>query len=263
MSKILSHEAKRLWRYRWQIWVDMTKDLVADSRETFGKLLWVVIMPLVPMGVYLFLAAIRVFPSHEAIDGTAFVLAGALFWFLYSSLFLGPISAVKRKGAMAAKTRYPLAGVILSSALQSWFDFVVRAAFVVSVLAVVQLPNLWGMIGLVGVVFPLSLFFLGAGMIVAVFSVAWKDLEKTASIAVQYLFFLSNVIFQLPERALPGWLVWCNPFAFAIDTSRWFFMFGEVPELWLWAVWSMVGVLTVLKALHFTAISEQRLAAHL
>lgn len=263
MAGALVREAKRLWAYRWQIWLDMIKEMVSDSRETAGRLIWVIVLPLVPMGLYLFLATLRVFPPHDAILGIPYILVGAALWFLFSGLFMAPIYVVKRKAKLAAQSNYPLSGVIVSAALQVWVESLIRAAFVGVVLAFIQPPSLLGALTLLGVITPLSLFFLGAGVIVAVFSVAWRDLEKVATIVVQYLFFLSHVLFSLPENIVPRWLAWCNPFAFAIDTGRWYLMFGELPNVWLWAGFALVGVAVAAKGLHFVAVSEIRLASHL
>jgi ABC-type polysaccharide/polyol phosphate export permease len=263
MSSALAHEVKRLRSYGWQIWLDMVKELVSESRETAGRFLWVIITPLVPMGLYLFLAQIRVFPAHDSIQGTPYILIGALFWLLYSGLFLAPISAVKRKGRTAAQSNYPLSAVIMSSALQVWVEFFIRAVFIGILLAFFQPPDPMGALKLFFIVFPMSLFFLAAGMIVAVFSVAWKDMEKVTTITIQYLFFLSNAIFPLPEQYVPRWLVWSNPFAFAIDTSRWYLLFDEFMSLHVWLVMSAIGALLSVKALHFVAVSEKRLAEHL
>lgn len=263
MAGTLSVEAKRLWSYRWQIWLDMQKELLSDSRETIGRLFWVIALPLVPMGLYLFITTLRVFPAHDAIAGVPFVMVGAALWFLFSGLFLGPISAIKRKGKMAAQSRYPMLGVVASAVLQAWVEFAMRAAFAGFVLAFTQPPSFWGAIGLIGVIFPLSLLFLGAGIIVGVFSVAWKDLEKASTIIAQYLFFLSHVLFVLPKSAVPTWLAWCNPFAFAIDTGRWYLMFGEFLNVWTWLGMSVAGILMLVKAAHFLVVSEHRIAAHL
>jgi hypothetical protein len=40
-------------------------------------------------------------------------------------------------------------------------------------------------------------------------------------------------------------------------------MFGELLSPWLWLAWSAIGVATLMKAFHFVAVSEQRLAEHL
>ena len=263
MSNSLGREFCRLWTYGWQIWLDMVKELTAESRETAGRLLWVFITPLVPMGLYLFLAYLRVFPPHDKIAGVAYILIGATFWFLYSGLFLAPVSAVKRKGRTAAQSNYPLSAVIMSAALQAWVEFFIRAAFLAVVLAFIQIPDPMGAAKILLIAVPMSLFFLGMGMIVAVFCVAWKDLEKIVGITVQYLFFLSHVLFTLPEHVIPRWLAWCNPFAFAIDTSRWFLLFNEFLDIRVWIALSIIGVLVFLKGLHFVAVSEKRLASHL
>lgn len=259
----VARQLGKLWTYRWQIGVDLVKDLTADSRETAGRMLWVVLMPLAPLGIYLFLARLRVFAPHDSMEGVVYVVIGATLWFLFTSLFLAPLYAIRRKGKMASQSRYPLAAAIATSVVQAWVEFAIRAVVCALVLAVVQPPNLSGALLLLPAVFALSLVFLGAGLILGVFAIAWKDIEKITPLLIQYGFFLSNVLFPIPPTAIPQALIWANPFAFAIDTCRWLLMFGEILNPLAFAAWSLVGVFVLFKGLHFLGLAEPRLAAHL
>jgi ABC-type polysaccharide/polyol phosphate export permease len=161
MLKVIHAQFVRLWVYRWQIWVDITKEMTADSRETAGRLLWVVALPLAPLGVYLFLANLRVFPGHDHIDGVAYVIVGATLWLLFSGLLLAPINAILNKGKVASQSRYPLAAAIASAVGQVWVEFAIRAVLCAIVLALVQWPSPLGLLMLLPVILPLSFFFLG------------------------------------------------------------------------------------------------------
>ncbi|MCR6644464.1 MAG: ABC transporter permease [Terricaulis sp.] len=260
--QVIAAQLAKLWAYRWQIWVDITKDMIADSSETAGRFLWVIVLPLVPLGVYIFLAKLRVFAGSDHIDGMVYVVVGATLWYHYTALFLGPMSAIVGKGKVAAQSRYPLAAVVATAAGQAWVEFFMRLVVCAVVMGFLQWPAPLGVVLFFAVALALSLVFLGAGIILAVFTVAFKDVGKLASIAVQYLFFLSNVLFPLPA-VIPQWAVWSNPFAFSIDTARWALMFGEVPHLPLLLGFSFAGLLLTLKGLHFLGVAEPRLAGHL
>ncbi|HRK62816.1 MAG TPA: ABC transporter permease [Terricaulis sp.] len=260
---VLREQLAGLWAYRWQIWVDVTKDLLSDSRETAGRFFWVVAMPLVPLGVYLFLAKLRVFAAHDAMEGVVYVVVGATLWLLFTSLFLAPLNAIRSKGKTARQSRYPLAAVVASAVGGAWIEFLVRLVLCGVVLGFTQWPSPLGVVLFLAAVIPLSFVFLGAGMIVGVFAVASKDLAKLTPIAIQYLFFLSNVLFAIPADRIPQWLIWANPFAFAIDTSRWVLMFGVFPDLAGFLAMVVAGVLLMWKGLHFLGLAEPRLASHL
>jgi ABC-type polysaccharide/polyol phosphate export permease len=260
---VLREQLAGLWAYRWQIWVDVTKELLADSRETAGRLFWVVAMPLVPLGVYLFLARLRIFPAHDSMEGVVYVVLGATLWLLFTSIFLAPLNAIRAKGKTARQSRYPLAAVIASAVGHAWIEFFVRMALCALVLGFTQWPAPMGVALYLAVVIPLSFLFLGAGLVVGIFAVASKDLAKLTPIFIQYLFFVSNVLFAMPSDRLPQWFVWANPFAFAIDTARWVLMFGVFPNLIAFCAASVVGLLLTLKGLHFLGLAEPRLASHL
>lgn len=259
----LGAQLTKLWAYRWQIWVDISKEMLADSRETAGRLLWVIGLPLVPLGVYLFLAQLRVFPAHDSLEGVVYVVLGATLWLLFTGLFLAPLNAIRGKGKVAGQSRYPLVAVIATAVGQAWIEFAIRLVLCALVLAAAQWPDPVGVLLFLPVALALSPVFLGAGVIVGVFAVASKDLAKLAPIAIQYLFFVSNVLFAMPTERIPQWFWWVNPFAFAIDSARWVLMFGTMPDVALFLAWSAFGVLLAAKGLHFLGAAEPRLAAHL
>lgn len=259
----ISNQLRQLWAYRWQIWIDLVKDLTSENRETLGRFLWVVGLPLAPLGIYLFLARLRVFAPHDSMQGVVYVVIGATLWFLFTSIFLAPLYAIKRKGKMASQSRYPLIAAVATAVGQAWIEFCIRVLLCAFVLFATQHPSPVGALLLLPVVFSLSLMFLGSGLVLGIFAVAWKDLEKLVPILISYGFFLSNVLFPMPTAVIPQALIWSNPFAFSIDTARWVLMFGEFPNFPIFILWFVIGLVLVLKALHFLDVSEQRLAANL
>src|SRR5262249_23717735 len=161
-----------LWQYRWQIYVDFRKELLEQNRQTFGRVLWIVALPVIPLSVYLFLGLLRVFPSRPDIDGVAYVMVGATLWYLFAGLVTGSINSLNSKGRMAVRDSYPLAAIMAANHLQQVFEFILRALATAGILAIVQTPNTIGTLLAVPALVPPMLLWIGVGTISGVFSVA-------------------------------------------------------------------------------------------
>lgn len=252
-----------LRRYRWQIWVDFRKELFSQYRNTVAQALWVVALPLVPLTVYLFLGLLRVFPAHGHIDGIVYATVGAALWHLFSGFVTQPMSAIASKGREAVRHSYPLMATIASSYVQLGYDFAIRALFCAAVLVFVQAPTVLGSLLLVPALVPPLLLFAGTGLILALFSVAVLDLKKLVPILLQYGFFLSLVLFPLPQSGIVGYWLIINPFAVFLDNIRSLLMLGALSDPWAFGAWSLAAAVVFLVALRFFYAAQDRIAEHL
>jgi ABC-type polysaccharide/polyol phosphate export permease len=241
-----------------QVWRDFVQEMAGEARYAFAGWLWHIVLPLAPLGVYLALAMFRVFATPDGIDSAVYMTVGATVWMLYAGLVTAPLAGLRGKGKLAAQTGYPLIGVIAGKALHVVFDTLVRAALCAAVLAWRQPPMALGS-ALLALLAGAPLF-LGAGIILAVFAAAVRDLERIVPLVLQYTFFLSFAIFPLP---LPAEWIAANPFATLIDNVRHLLMFGALATPLAYAVWCLVGALVLLQALGFLARAERMIIGHL
>jgi ABC-type polysaccharide/polyol phosphate export permease len=216
------------------------------------------ILPLAPLGVYLALAAFRVFSHPDGMTAAVYMTVGATLWLFFAGLVTAPMTALRNKGALAAKTGYPLIGVVLSKLLHVLFDTLLRAVIVAVVMIWQQPPHGLGF-GLLAMLAGAPLF-LGAGLILALFATAIRDLDRAVPLFLQYAFFLSYAIFPLP---LPPALMALNPFAVIIDNARHVLMFGELASPIVFASWCGFGLLLLLHALGFLGRAERIVAGRL
>lgn len=241
-----------------QVWNDFLQEMSGEARGAFAGWFWHIVLPLAPLSVYLALATFRVFTTPDGINAAVYMTVGATLWMLYAGLVSAPLTALRGKGKLAAQTGYPLAGVIAGKVLHVLFDTAVRAVMCAAVLVWRQPPEgVWlALLAALGAA-PL---FLGAGIILAVFATAVRDLDRIVPLVLQYGFFLSFAIFPLPLP--PAWVA-ANPFAVVIDNVRHVLMFAQLPAPIAYAAWCAVGALVLLKSLRFLARAERMIVGHL
>ena len=70
--------------YRWQIWLAIKKKIHATYQQDVFGLFWSIVMPIIPMTVYMVLAEIKVF---KTVDDMPFIyyIAMGMFCLLYTS----------------------------------------------------------------------------------------------------------------------------------------------------------------------------------
>jgi len=254
---------QQVWHYRWQIWVDFRKDLIAQYRETFGRTFWLLFLPVVPLSVYLLLSAMGVFTTRGGMNGLVYISVGATLWYLFSGFVTQGMSAFASKGRVAVRASYPLIAATASSYGLQIFDFIMRVIFCAVVLSFVEPPNWRGLLYLAPFLLPPILLFFGIGLIFAVFSTAIHDLQKLIPLFLQYAFFLSLVLFPLPDVGLIHQALRFNPFAVFIDNARHLLLHGTLSDPLAYAVWSILGVGVFLWALRFFKVAQLRVAEHL
>jgi lipopolysaccharide transport system permease protein len=210
-------------RFRWQIGVNFRRDFRLLYKKTGLGWFWAFALPVVPITIYVLLAKLRFFPQADGMDPAVYITTGVTLWFLFSGAVLLPLQSVESQGGIAVRTEYPLIGVVMASFAQLVFDTLVRIAAVAVVFAYTQTVPPWHVLAapfLVTVLLPL---FFGLGLIFSIANVAFSDVGKVATIALQYGIFLSAVIFPLPER----FIIW-NPFALALDSVRDLLVTGDI-----------------------------------
>lgn len=260
MLRVERAEVARLVRFGDQAWADFAKGLKGETRGSFAGWVWIVAVPLAPLGVYLALATFRVFAKPDGIHAAVYMTVGASLWLLLQGLVLAPLSAFRSKGRVAAQTGYPLLAATASGVLHVGLESLIRTVACGVIIALFMPTDIFRIALFflaLAVAWPL---FLGAGLIIAIFATAVRDLERVVPLVLQYLFFLSFAIFPLPRPEL--FLPW-NPFAVMVENLRHILLLGSLSTPWTFVGWAAVGLLILSKALRFLSRAEPHVVGRL
>jgi len=260
---ILKYFFLEIQRTRWQIWVTFKRDFVSAYNQTALGFLWSLVLPLIPVTVYLLLAYIRVLKTAENMPFVVYIVIGMTLWMFLSGTILSSITAIQKGKTVLETSKYPLLAVILSSFGQMVFDTSVRIGFVIVVLIFFKISLSWGILLLPIALLPLTLFSLGLGMILAVLNVIIKDVGNMADVVMRYGVFLSSVIFPMPETDLLGRLNLLNPFNTFVVAIRDLIVFGTMAHPGRYLVTSAAAVIIFLVACKIVYFMEYRIKGYL
>ncbi|MBI4962531.1 MAG: ABC transporter permease [Desulfomonile tiedjei] len=191
---------------RFLIWQLFLKDFKAQYQQSVLGIVWSVIMPLIPVLIYLFMSAIGVLlPGDTRIPYVLFVFVGLSVWKIFSDGISFAMSKLLESKAMLGKIRVPKIAIICSSLGRVFFETLVRSLLIVLAMLWCGLaPSALGVVLLLPALIPLLCVTLGIAMLASLVNVVIRDVQKLVDVALTYAMFVSSVIFMMPDEALIG-----------------------------------------------------------
>jgi lipopolysaccharide transport system permease protein len=212
------------------------RELAAEHRGALLGLFWLVLTPLLLLGVYCFafgvVLRVRWGPSVEAPSEFALVVFASLsvFWIFSDSVGRAHTTILQNAGYVK-RAVFPLEILPWASLAAALF----RSAISLAVFALFHalfrgLPPRTALLTPL-VVLPLVVLSLGLSWFLASLGVFLRDIGPLVGIFVTGALFLSPVFY--PASAVPEafrLLVALNPIAFAVEQARGVLLFGVAPD---------------------------------
>ena len=251
--------ANDIWQYRWHIGQMFHRDFSGNYRLTRFGVIWNFILPLVPVTVWVMLNSLRFFPSFNGVSSVVYVTMGITLWFFFAGFVRLPIVTVESKIKQVSVSGLPLIGVIISSFAGLTFDTLVRLAGTVLVFLIFQGAPDWRIIFVPVIAIFALMLFSGMGLIFAVANLAYRDISKVVTIALQYGMLLSSVLFPLDSIAFLAKISLFNPFYIFIDAIRTLVVFGELHHPVALFAFCYLSIIVFLFACRLFHASERRI----
>lgn len=250
---------KQIATHWWHIGQLFARDFANSYQMTRFGVVWNYILPIVPITVWVLLSGLRMFPSFDGVSSVAYVTMGITLWFLFSGLVTVPIATVESKIREGAKSELPMIGFIIAGFAQLLFDTMVRAIAASLVFVFFQgAPFIASLAAPVVLLFA-AVFFAGIGLFLAVFNLAFRDINKVVTMLLQYGMLLSAIVFPIDRIPLLSEYSYLNPFFVFVDSIRTLAVFGELRHPLALLGFSAAGVLLFLFACKLFYVSERRL----
>lgn len=246
-------------RYRSHIKTLFGSDFRNAYRGTVLGLFWNIILPLVPVTVYMFLVLLKVFPQYDGIAPSVYIGFNITVWMLLTGVIQRPINIVKSQNRKAMKTSMPMSAAISSSFAQLCFDTLIR--FILLVGLVIWAAQ-WPQLNLPMLMLALCsslLFCLSLGLMLAIFNIIYPDVDRVVSIVLQYGLFLSGVIFPVTTLGPLSVLEHTNPFNVFIQAMRDYSFVGTMANTTPLWIWSGLSFIMIFVAVRFFYVMEHRI----
>ena len=233
-------------------WRLMLRDLSAQYRQTFLGFLWAIILPLTNTLVWIFLSSSGVVNVSETpLPYPVYVFTGTMLWSILMDALNAPLQVVTASKNMLAKINFPREALVISGIYLTMVNALIKVVLLLVALLFMGISPGWSVL-----LFPIALFSLilvGTliGLALTPVGLLYSDVGKAIPLIMQFLMYLSPVVFAMPKEGLPATILQLNPLTPLILTARdW--LTGLTPEYMGYFV--IINVITILLLFVFWVI---------
>ena len=208
--------------YRELLYFFVWRDVKVRYKQTVIGIAWVVLQPLLSMGVYtIFFGRLAKLPS-DGLPYPVFYFAALVPWTYFASALQNATNVVVENQRVITKVYFPRLILPLSSVVSGLVDFSV--AFIVLILMTLSFRFTPGAAMLWLPVFILLAIAtaLGIGLWLSALNALYRDVRYVTPFLVQFWMLASPVAY--PSSLVPAkwrWLYGLNPMAGVIEGFRW------------------------------------------
>lgn len=214
-------------------------------------LFWAIITPVVPISAYAFLKiALKAFPDSNGIHPAVYVAVGVTVWFWLRDLTFAAVSGLSRNKTMLSQSTFPLIGVVFTSYGVVAFDTLVRVLATSAIIFFLGSFSFFGVFAGLALLLIAAVMAHGFALILAVLWAGSPDTKNLVDLVFRYAFFVSNVLFALPQKGWASWLYILNPYAIVVENTRLLILTGHPRS------WSEIGAIGALALVSFVVGSR-------
>src|SRR5271169_468834 len=211
-----------LWAYRELLYFFVWRDVKVRYKQTLIGVLWVVVQPLMTMGVFtIFFGRLAKLPS-QGLPYPVFYFAALVPWGYFSSALSSCTNIVVSNRQVITKVYFPRLVLPLAAVCSPLIDFCI------GLIVMIALTLSFGIrppvtVLLLPVLFVLAVFTaVAVGLWTSALNALYRDVTSVIPFAVQFWMLASPVAYPsslVPERW--RWFYGLNPMAGVIDGFRW------------------------------------------
>ena len=264
----LFESLKALWaqakEYRWQIWLAIKKKIQATYQQDRFGLFWSIVMPIIPMTVYIVLAHIKVLKTVDNMPFVYYISMGMLVWLLMATSIHAMLLAVKSEKSILTTTNFPIFPALLSRLGEVLNDTMIRLIVVIAIIIGYKMHITIGgvFLALLSLI-PAIVFALALGMILSILDVIIQDTRRIVLLGLRYGLFVSSVIFPFPETGIAGRLNDFNFFNTFVNATRDLLHHGSIHQPFVFFVTSAVGFVLFAIAAKMVYTLDYKIRAYL
>ena len=218
MVKEMFHDLGSGRELAWRLAV---RDIRAQYRQAFLGILWAFVLPLVNAVVWIFLNTSGIISvSQTDLSYPVFVFVGTMLWAIFMESLNAPLQQVNAAKGMLAKLNFPREALVLSGIYQTLFNSLFKVVLLLCMVIVVGMRPGWSLL-----LFPLGIFSLilvgtAVGLLITPVGMLYTDVGRALPILMQFLMFVTPVVFPIPQAGWAKPLFMLNPLTPIIQTSR-------------------------------------------
>lgn len=202
-------------------WRLAVRDISAQYRQTALGLLWAFVLPLANTCIWLFLSSSGIIKvSDTGVPYSVYVFAGTMLWSIFMEAANAPLQQTVAAKPILAKINFPREALIVSGVYQTLFNSGIKIAVLVPAIVMLGVQPGWSLAWFPLGVFSLILTGTALGLLVTPVGILYGDIGKSFPLIMQFLMYLTPVLFAIPASGVPAVILQTNPLTPLIQTTR-------------------------------------------
>jgi lipopolysaccharide transport system permease protein len=236
-------------QFKSQILLATIKEIEGIYKQDVFGLFWSILMPVLPMTVYMILAHIKVFNTSSAMPFVFYIAVGMMVWLLMATTIKNVMMSIKKEASILKTTNYPIFIVMLSQLGIVIFETFIRLIAIIGIMVwfniEIGFTNIpYTILGFISI----TIFSFSVGMLLSISDIIIQDTRRVVEIFLRYGLFVSSVIFPFPTEGFFGLVNQFNFFNTYVNALRDFLFFGHTEILTTFVYTTIVGIILLLIA---------------
>lgn len=201
------------------------RNIKGQYSQAYLGLLWAVFPAAVTAIVFVYLRTANVLSSHSVSSSNnvsygLYILSGIVLWQTFIEAVNSPTTAVATSKSMLVKLNFPRSAIVLSGLLEVGFNFLVKQTLLIGGLIWFHYPPTFSMLLYPLAALCLFAFGVGIGLFFAPMGFLYNDFHRVLQIILYLWFFLTPVVYYLPQGQGNLALLNYNPVTHLLNMSR-------------------------------------------
>lgn len=220
--------------------------LKAEVANSYLNWIWWILDPLCFMLIYAFIFGV-VFAGREKYFA-AFIFVGLTAWNFFNKCVQASVKLIKNNKPIIEKVYIPKYVLAYTRMGVDGFKMLVSFGIIVLMMAVYRVELTWNVLLAIPLLILLLIITFAAMTILMHLGVFVEDMGNIVNILLRLLFYITGIFYSVYKR-LPApygeLALHVNPMAFILDGLRKCLLYGETPDMRIFAVWTVIGILVV------------------
>ena len=218
--------------------------LKSEVASSYLNWIWWILDPLCFMLIYAFIFGV-VFNGKEPYF-PAFIFVGLTAWNFFNKCVQSSVKMIKNNRPIIEKVYIPKFVLAYTRMGVDGFKMMISFGIVICMMIVYRVKVTWNILLVIPLLLLLLVVTFAAMTILMHLGVFVEDMSNIVNILLRLLFYITGVFYSVYKRLPEPYgqiALHINPLAFILDGLRKCLLYGETPDMRIFAVWMVIGIL--------------------
>ncbi|WP_048331152.1 ABC transporter permease [Bizionia psychrotolerans] len=197
------------------------RDIKAMYRQSLLGIFWAFAAPLATAAVWIFLnSSGTVQLSDTGVPYPVYAFTGTLIWSIIVASINSPMQSTQAAKGILTKINFPKEALLLSGIYKLLFDSSIKVILLVVFIFVYGVGFHWSLLLFPLAIFGAILFGTTVGLFLTPIGLLYKDIGKIISLGMQFLMYVTPVVYAIPETGIMKTIMTWNPITPIVLTAR-------------------------------------------